>query len=72
MLKRLAHRSVAQIEPLIELRVAQSPAQLQEPGRRPAIVPQQPIQQIHLLFSLRSASPRRSRRPHASQDSLWR
>src|SRR5690606_31542501 len=40
-------RAVPDVELLVELLVAQAPAQLQDPSRRPAVVSQESVEQIH-------------------------
>jgi hypothetical protein len=47
VLERCAQRPVSDIERLIELRVGQAAAQVQETCRGPVVVSQQAIKQIH-------------------------
>jgi len=52
VLERLTQRPVADVELLIELGIAQATAEIEKLVRGPAIVFQQPVEQIHLTSSL--------------------
>jgi hypothetical protein len=66
VIERLPQRPVPNVELLIELRVGEAAAKLQQLRRGPTVVLQQPVEQIHLPSSVTRRISKQSGRSHRS------